>query len=200
MNERTFKHTDAHRLEDPARREYLPTGDLIAKIELEPGMCVADIGAGTGYFALPIAGAVGPEGKVFAVDLQPEMLELLRAKIPDDGATSPIEMVKATAHQTSLAPESCDRVLMANLWHELDDHAESLAEAARILKPGGRLAILDWRTGVERPPGPPLEDRVSMENAVHTLEHAGWSIHHAGDFERYSYLIVATLTDQSVQS
>ncbi len=82
MNERTFRASEAHKLEDPDRQKWLPVQDVLAALDLRPGMCMADIGAGTGYFTLPAARAVGPQGRVFAVDLQPEMLAKLRGNLP----------------------------------------------------------------------------------------------------------------------
>ena len=96
MNDRVFKHTEAHKLEDPERLKWLPAAEILAHLRVAPGMKVADVGAGTGYFSIPIARAVGALGHVFAVDLQPEMLALLRGKLSD---------------QTHLAISPCIRVL-----------------------------------------------------------------------------------------
>lgn len=197
MNERTFNAAGAHKLEDPDRQKWLPAGEVLAALGLRPGMAVADIGAGTGYFALPAARAVGPGGRIFAVDLQPEMLAKLRENL---AGLSNIQPVEGSAHKTTLTDACCDRVLMANVWHELDDHPGALAEVKRLLREEGRLAIVDWRTDVERPPGPPLEHRWTMETTVQTLERTGWSVEHFSHLGSYNYIIVAALADESVQS
>jgi ubiquinone/menaquinone biosynthesis C-methylase UbiE len=191
MNERTFRASDAHRLEDPARLEWLPPAEVARRLELAPGMRVADIGAGTGYFALPMAAQVGPEGKVYAVDFQPEMLAKLGDKLKAPGAPQNIELVQGDATQTGLPDGSCAVALFANLWRELDDHPAVLHEAARILREGGRIAILDWRPDVDRPPGPPLEDRIQAEAVVRSLEATGWVVRESATVGRYSYLAVA---------
>jgi ubiquinone/menaquinone biosynthesis C-methylase UbiE len=191
MNERTFRHSDAHKLEDPERRRWLPVDAVLAALELRPGMDVADIGAGTGYFTLPLARAVGPEGRVRAVDLQPEMLALLRAKLALPDSPANVELVEGSAHRTHLADGSCNLVLIANVWHELDEHSAALKETARLLRPGGRLAILDWRSDVDRPPGPPLDHRWPLEKTLRTLETSGWSIDRHTYVGGYSYLVVA---------
>ncbi len=124
--------------------------------------------------------------------MQPEMLGKLRENLTSPNAPQNIELIEGDAAATTLGNESCDLVLMANLWHELDDHAASVREAARILREGGRLAILDWRPDVACPPGPPLTYRISAEQVEHFLKAQGWSIECAGYIGRYSYLVIAT--------
>lgn len=198
MNERTFRAADAHKLEDPERRKWLPVDAIIERLALRPGLQIADIGAGTGFFAIPMAHAVAPEGKVFAVDLQPEMLQLLRQKL--DPEIRNVETLEGSAHHSNLPGESCDLVLVANVWHEFDDHPGVLREVARLLRPEGRLAILDWRADVVRPPGPPIDHRWPVEKTVNILEQNGWNVHDYGSIGRYSYLVMAGLADDSVQS
>ena len=189
MNERTFQAQEAHRLEDPKRLEWLPPAEVVAHLALRPQMMVADIGAGTGYFTLPIARAVSP-GTVFAVDLQPEMLQLLEAKLAD--APGNIILRSGDAAETGLDSRSVDRVLLANLWHELDDHAAVLKEAERLLRPGGQIAILDWRSDVAGPPGPPPEHRIAQAEAEETLREQGWTVEGGMSIGRYSYLLLAS--------
>ncbi|MCX6621141.1 MAG: methyltransferase domain-containing protein [Acidobacteria bacterium] len=152
MNDRTFKAADAHRLEDPERLKWLPPDDAVRALSIAPGMVIADVGAGTGYFTLPFARAVAPGGRVLAVDLQPGMLSLLGAKLEAPGAPGNVELLEGTASRTGIAGLACDLFFLANIWHELDDAEEVLAEAARTLKRAGRIAILDWRPDVDRPP------------------------------------------------
>lgn len=200
MNPRLFDPAQVHKLECEERLLWLPPGEVLARLEVAQGMTVADIGAGTGYFAIPIARAVAPGGMVFAVDLQPEMLELLRGKLHQPGAPENIELVVGDAARTSLPDASCDLVLMANIWHELEDRPAALREVRRVLKDGGRLAILDWRHDAVRPPGPPLDHRVPVDEAVRTLELHVWTLYHRFPVGRHSYLLLATPTDESVQS
>jgi ubiquinone/menaquinone biosynthesis C-methylase UbiE len=152
-HERMFPHERAHLLDDPDRQKSLPSAAVLERLALQPGMRVADVGAGTGYFALPMARAVIPGGQVFAVDVQPEMLQQLKARL-EKGLE--VALVEGDAADTTLGDRSVDLVLLANVWHEVDDRQAVLMEAARILGPEGRIAILDWRTDVQVPPGPPL--------------------------------------------
>ncbi len=194
MNERTFKPGEAHKLEDPERLKWLPPGEVIEKLNVKPGTRIADIGAGTGYFAIPLALAAGASGRVYAVDLQREMLDLLRAKLKSAKVPRNIELRQGSAVSTSLAPDCCDLVFIANVWHELDAHEDVLAEAARVLSPGGAVAILDWRTDVGRPPGPPLEHRIDAAAVRETLTRNGWTVTACEHVGQYSYLLIGRVT------
>lgn len=189
MHERRFHPSQMHRLEDPDRLNWLPPGEVLAHLALRPGWTVADIGAGTGYFTLPMAAAVGVEGRIFAVDVSPEMLHRLRAKAADAGIGN-VEPVEAEASATGLPPASCDCVFLANVWHEFDDHTAVLAEARRVLSPAGRIALLDWRPDVEPVHGPPLEHRLSADSARLSLAQAGFSVNLHTCLLPYSWLVL----------
>ena len=191
MGDRLFKPQDAHKLDDPERQVWLPVVDVIRAIAIRPGMHVADIGAGTGYFAIPMAQAVDSSGKVYAIDLQPEMLSLLREKIKRLDAPRNIDLAQGEASRTTLGPKCADVVLIANVWHELDDHEAALREAARILVPGGTLALLDWRPDKKSPPGPPSDHRLSASDVVQFLTKHHWTTPPPVNIGHYSYLISA---------
>jgi ubiquinone/menaquinone biosynthesis C-methylase UbiE len=190
-----FNPASAHKLEDPERLTWMPPGEIVAQLALDRGNNVADIGAGTGYFALPIAKAVAP-GLVYAVDLQPEMLKLLDQKLGAPGAPDNLHLVEGDAAATRLADGCCDVALLANMWHEIDEHAPVLREMARILKPRGRVVVLDWRPDVDRPPGPPLEHRIPADDVRDTLEKNGWSVLSNQQVGTYSYLVIAARNHQ----
>ena len=186
--ERMFRHENAHVLEDPERQKWLPAAEVIERLALTPGMQVADVGAGTGYFAIPIARAVSPGGRVLAVDVQPEMLERLRARIEP---TTPIVPVEGDAARTTLSDASVDLAFLANVWHEFDDTEAVLTEMARVVRPGGRIAILDWRPDVEQPPGPPLAHRVAASSVEGALLARGWRTEPPVHVGTFSYMVVA---------
>ena len=191
FNERTFHAKNAHKLDDPDRLVWLPPGDVIASLRLADGMAVADIGAGTGYFAIPMARAIG-KGRVAAVDFQPDMLSRIREKLQHSGEELPIDLAKGDAEATGLDQASMDVVLIANVWHELDHHAEVLSEVRRIIRNEGRLAILDWRTDVTQQQGPPLDHRISVDTVTRVLKEHRWMPAPPTTIGRYHYLIQAS--------
>ncbi len=188
MAHKLFDPSRAARLEDPERLTSSPPDELLRHLQLTPAMTVADIGAGTGYFALPLARAVR---HVCAVDVQPEMLALLQRKLEAADAPRNISLLEGDAARTNLEEHSCDRVLLANVWHELPDARAALREMARILKPAGMIAVLDWRPDAEHPPGPPPEHRVSLESVMEDLHRNGWRARAGLRTGLHHYLVLA---------
>lgn len=190
MTTKRFDPSRAYRLDRPERMTWLPPAEVLQALGLKAGETVADVGAGTGYFALPMANAVGSSGRVYAVDAQPEMLEFLRQKL-DPTAHSNIELVHAEADSTRLPDAGCDLVFLANVWHEFDDRQAVLREARRVLKDLGRIAVLDWRPDVEPEHGPPLAIRQSPQSAIADLAAAGYEGLSFQSVGKYSWLIQA---------
>ncbi|MDQ3229952.1 MAG: class I SAM-dependent methyltransferase [Pseudomonadota bacterium] len=145
---------------------------LLRELALEPGMVVADIGAGTGYYERRIAPRVGPTGKVYAVDVQPEMVAMLRqvAARPEFANVVP---VLGGERDPRLAPGSIDLALMVDVYHELAYPAEMLDAIVRALKPGGRVAFVEYRAEDDRVPIKSLhkmsEAQIRLEAARHAL-------------------------------
>ncbi len=193
MNDRLFKHTHAHKLEDPERLKWLPPAEVLLRLHLTRGARVADIGAGTGYFSIPLAKEIGPSGEVFAVDLQQEMLDRLRQKLEQPDAPKNISLHLGSASRLPLSDNSVDLAFYANIWHELSDSGAAFREALRIAKSQGRIAILDWRSDQESPPGPPQAHRISAETIVNLLQTSG--CHDVGCYNvgQYGYLVTAEL-------
>lgn len=183
--------SEAERLEKPERLQWLPPDEVLASLPLQPGMTVADIGAGTGYFSLPIAKAIGAKGKVFAVDIQHEMLTLLRHKLDRPDAPRNVELVHGEAQATTLENQSCDLIFLANVWHELPNHNAALQEINRVRKLGATLAVLDWRPDVEQPPGPPLEHRIAAAVVRQDLETHGLKCEQSFNIGLFSYMVLA---------
>ncbi len=159
-------------LDDPERRTYLDPNRILRAFRVEPGMRVADIGAGTGFFAVPAADRVGPGGRVYAIDLAPEMIDALKVKVAAAGKTE-VEVVPSTEDRIPLPARSVDFVLLACVLHELDGIA-TLLECGRILRPTGRVGVVDWRK-IEQDIGPPREHRLNERQAEGALRRGGFT-------------------------
>ncbi len=188
MTDKRFNASQAHRLDAPERLLWLPPAEVVHALGIAPGESIADIGAGTGYFSLPMASQIGPRGIVYGVDAQDEMLVLLRKRVSEQGSAN-IRLVRAEADHTGLPDASCDLVFMANVWHEFPDRPATLRESLRILKRPGRVAILDWRPDVEREAGPPLEHRIGASLAADALRAAGFAQITERHIGKFSWLV-----------
>lgn len=130
-------------LERADRDETERPEHVLDVLGVRPGMHVADFGAGSGYFTVRLARRVGATGRVYAVDMQREMLALLAKKKARDSL--PIELVLAEPSRPSLPDGALDLVLMVDVYHELERPDLTLAQLARALRPGGRLALVEYR-------------------------------------------------------
>jgi len=198
MNDRLFNPSLAERLDDPERLLWLPPAVVIHALAVQPGDTIADIGAGTGYFTLPLAQSAGPLGLVYAVDSQAKMLERLQYKL-DIGSMSNIRAVLAEANSTGLPDASCNLVFLAKVWHEIADRTAVLMEAKRILKSGEQIAVLDWRPDVEPKPGPPLHHRLSASDAADSMHSAGFVAVNKSNVGKYSWLVQGTMQGEIEQ-
>ena len=131
-------------LERPEREDEEKPKKLLEILAVQPGMAVADLGAGSGYYSFRVAKLVGDTGKVFAVDIQPQMIDLIQKKAQAENVTN-VEAVKCIATDPKLAPASCDLIFMVDVYHELDYPYEVGEKLVAALKPGGRLAFVEYR-------------------------------------------------------
>jgi ubiquinone/menaquinone biosynthesis C-methylase UbiE len=128
---------------------------LLAALAIKPGQSVCDMGCGNGFYTLELARLVGEHGQVVAVDIQPEMLALLKARA-DEERIENIEPVLGTLVDPHLAPESLDLVLMVDVYHEFSHPEEMLRAIRASLKPTGRVALAEFRGEDDRVPIKPL--------------------------------------------
>lgn len=170
---RTMSQEGADWLERPEREAEEAPEQVLTALALQPGQVAADFGAGTGYFTWRLARAVGPAGRVYAVDLQPEMLARLRTNMAAR-AVSNVVTVVATEQDPRLPEAGLDLILMVDVYHELAWPHEVLAALCRALKPGGRLVFVEYRAEDPAVPIKPLhkmsEAQILREAAAHPLE------------------------------
>ena len=166
-----FKNAEewAKVFDDPARDAWQEPDRVVAELALAPAMTVADIGAGTGYFAVRIARAV-PRGEVIATDLEPDMIRFMTERAQREGLTN-LRAVLTPADDPELAPGSVDRILIVDVWHHLGDRAAYARKLVSALRQGGQLVIVDFKLDAKR--GPPAKFRLAPADVIAELASVG---------------------------
>jgi ubiquinone/menaquinone biosynthesis C-methylase UbiE len=182
---------------DPAMKHLLFAEDrmqrfdryaLLRSLGLKEGRVMADLGCGPGFFTLPAAELVGPSGKVYAVDVQQEMVDDLRSRLAAQDITN-VLVRRSSELEPSLPPRSVDLALLAFMLHEVDQRSQFLLAARRLLKPDGCVAVMEWEK-VETPVGPPLETRITADEVIADATAAGLAVVEQRPLHEYHYLLV----------
>ena len=173
MENRVFDPAKKQLLEAPERYKILPPFNTLKYLLLQEDDIMIDIGCGTGYFTIPACQITGPSGKVIGVDISSEMIDDLLKKV--EGRYSNIELLLADKFKIPVSDSTGTFVLMSNVLHEAEDMSTMLSEAYRILKPGGRLAIIEWEKK-EMPLGPPIDHRLHSDDIQAMVTAAGFQM------------------------
>jgi ubiquinone/menaquinone biosynthesis C-methylase UbiE len=160
-------------LEREGREEEQRPDAIFQAMGLKDGDVVADVGCGTGWFARKMARIVAPHGKVFAVDIQPEMLDLAREYAQKDGVT--VEPILGTPRDPKLPPGGLDWVLMVDVYHEFQEPQEMLEGIRHALKPKGKVALVEYRLEDNKANVRP-EHRMSVEQVLSEWVPAGFHL------------------------
>jgi len=174
--------------DDPQRDAWQKPEAVVEAMALQPGMAVADIGAGTGYFNPYLAAAVGPEGRVIAVDIEPALVAHMIARAADEGTPQVVPRL-ADRDDPKLAPAEVDRILLVDTYHHIDNRVDYFRRLRRALRPDGRLVIVDYRRG-DLPVGPPAGQRLDPEEVEAELQSAGWRFLASPDILPYQYVLI----------
>ena len=168
-----FDPKHAVRLYSEERSQMTPAGPILRAAGVDAGQIVVDLGAGPGFFTLPAARLVGSGGRVYAVDVQPGMLEVCQRRAAEAGITW-IETVRSEESRVPLPDATADRVVIAFVLHEADDPAALLREAVRLLRPDGEVAVVE-SPKIEGTPGPPMEHRIGEDELAALAARVGLS-------------------------
>ena len=177
-------------LERDERDEFQQPDEVMKALAFKPGERVADIGAGTGYFTVRAARAVGSDGEVLAIDLRQELLDYIERRLELEGIEN-VETRLVEADDPELPEGSIDTILMVDTWHYIRD-PEYARKMKAALAPGGRLVIIDYRPKPfeERPWGPPPEQQTSREELDGHMAEAGLRVAEEHDFLSEQYFVV----------
>jgi SAM-dependent methyltransferase len=174
------------KLEGEDRAGWQRPDEVVAALGLAPGQVACDAGAGPGYFALRLARAVGPAGRVYAVDVEPRMIAVLEERARSAGLQNVTSILAVDGEP--LPPEPCHAILVVNAFHHFPDGVATLRRLAARLAPGGRLVNVDFHAG-ELPVGPPPEHKISRDDFLAAAHAAGLRVVDERTFLPYQYFI-----------
>ena len=177
----------AHVFDDPARDAWQKPHEVIAAVHLAPDAVVADIGAGTGYFAMRFANML-PKGRVYAVDIEPDMVRYLAERAKREKRDNVVAITGAPADPR--LPEKVDLALMVDVYHHIDHREQYLRNLRTSLKPGGRVAIIDFR--MDSSEGPPKSARLAPARVRTEFEQAGYRLVQDYGFLPKQYFLLFT--------
>lgn len=167
-----FEHAEewAKRFDDPARDAWQKPAEVVKALSITPGMKVADLGAGTGYFLPHLARAVGPSGKVIGLDIEADMVRYMNERAKREGLAN-VEARVVPLDGPGLPPGSVDRVLIVDTWHHIPERGAYAAKLREALAPGGAVYVVDFKREAKH--GPPPEHRLAPEQVMGELKRGG---------------------------
>jgi ubiquinone/menaquinone biosynthesis C-methylase UbiE len=175
-------------LDDPKRDAYQKPHEVLAALNLKPGEVIADIGAGSGYFSFRLGHHVGAKGKVYAVDVSPDMIRHINRRIRELKANN-IVSILAEPNDPLLPEQSVNRFFICDVWHHVDGQAKYLSLMKRMLKPGGEIVMIDFHKK-DLPVGPPLQLKIAREDLIKQMESNGFRLTKEHTFLPYQYFLV----------
>ena len=173
------------KLEGADRADWPTPDEVVRALAVAPGQTVVDVGAGPGYFAIRLARA---GAHVFAVEVEPKLIELLRDRVRDAGATDGVTPVLGLPDDPLVPPASSDLALVIDTFHHFPDGVDYLRRLQRALRPGGRIVNIDFHQR-ELPVGPPPDHKVSREEFLQVADAAGLTLAREETFLPYQYFL-----------
>jgi len=178
-------------LEDPSRDAYQKPHEVLSALELKPGEVIADIGAGSGYFAFRLAHHVGDKGRVYAVDVSPDMILHLNRRIRELKTKNVISIL-ADPDDPLLPEGAVNRFFFSNSWHHIENRTKYLTLMKRMLRPVGQVIMIDFQKK-NLPIGPPLEMKIAREDVIQQMNNNGFRLVTEHKFLPYQYFLVFVL-------
>jgi predicted methyltransferase len=175
----------AKRFDDPARDTWQKPAEVLRALALRPDSIAADIGAGTGYFAVRLARAL-PKGRVYAADIEPEMVRYLKERAAREGLAN-LHAVLAAPDEPRL-PQPVDRVLLVSVYHAISDRVGYFTRLRAKLNPGAKVGVIGSKA--DAPMGPPRSMRLSPQTVIREMEQAGYTLEAEHAFLPYHHFLV----------
>jgi ubiquinone/menaquinone biosynthesis C-methylase UbiE len=175
-------------LEDPQRDVYQKPHEVLTALAIKPGEVIADVGAGSGYFTFRLAHHVGNKGKIYAVDVSPDMILHINRRIRELKVMN-VSSILADPDDPLLAEASVNRFFFSNSWHHIENQTRYLSLIKKILKPGGEVIMIDFHKK-ELPVGPPMQMKIARDDLVKQMEKNGFEITKEHTFLPYQYFLV----------
>ena len=175
----------AHVFDDPARDAWQKPHEVLRALAPAPDAVVADIGSGTGYFSVRLAHAV-PRGRVYGVDTEPDMVKYLAERARREGLKNVVSV--AGRPDDAALPEKVDLVLMVDVYHHVGDREAYFSRLRGSLKPGGRVAVIDFSETSKD--GPPKRERISPTRVRAEMQRAGYTLAEEHRFLPNQYFLV----------
>jgi predicted methyltransferase len=185
---RLFPPQDLGLLEAPDRELWQRPDRIMDTLGVADGSKVADIGAGSGWFTIQLARRVGPQGVVYAQDVQQEMLNAIQRRVQFEGLLN-VRTVLGRGSDPRLPATNLDAVLMVDLYHEIEDPVEMLGHLAGAIKPQGRIGVVDFKLEGGGP-GPDADERVPPDTVTLDAERAGLQLTRAETFLPFQYFLI----------
>jgi arsenite methyltransferase len=177
-------------LENPQRDKEQKPDEVIAALDLKPGETLADIGAGSGYFSFRFARKVGDTGRVYAVDINSDMILHMNRYIRDKKVKN-VTTILSAPDDPLLQDASINRFFICNTWHHVQNRPQYMALMKKMLKPGGQIIIVDYKKK-QLPVGPPPEMKMAKKEVIAEMESGGFKLAKEHDFLPYQYFLVFT--------
>jgi len=184
---RLFPPQDLGLLEGSDRDAWQRPDQIMDALQIGEGSVVADLGAGGGWFTVRLSRQVGPNGHVYAEDIQPQMIKAIERRMEREGRRN-VTPLLGTADDPQLPAAKMDVVLIVDAYHEIERPVALLANVVKSLKPGGVVAIINFKKDGGGP-GPSIDERVGPEEVVANARAAGLELRKREDFLRYQYML-----------